>query len=384
MKKKILFITNNIPTPGDKSNRVILDLAKSLSDEFRVSILFPLVVRPMNDFLKNRKYQAIENWEEDNVNITIYRYRKIPFSKYHQWKLFGFGKFMDNFVSSNGPFEFIHAHYLFPDGAIAFFMKKKYNIPYFLSVRSTCLGLMKDLSPSNHNIKFATKIIGEAELVFSTNTGYAEYIKERYSKETRIIPHGIDKLLIEDIDIGYNSLNSSKLIITSIVFEALPTKNIDWVIKAVLRSEFIDKINLQIVGIGSIIDELKTKYSHHEFINFLGLISRDEVLHLLSLSDIFALPSQKETFGMVYLEAAARKNAIIAFKGQGIWGVFEDKKEALFCENYSQFENLLHKLIKNTNQVRALQKNAFRRSKKMTWEQISDEYIECYNSVLKL
>jgi len=64
-------------------------------------------------------------------------------------------------------------------------------------------------------------------------------------------------------------------------------------------------------------------------------------------SDIFALPSYKETFGLVYLEAAAARNAIIGFKGEGVWGLFEVDKEMLFCGDFEEFQEQLKLLIKN-------------------------------------
>lgn len=42
-------------------------------------------------------------------------------------------------------------------------------------------------------------------------------------------------------------------------------------------------------------------------IKFTGYLSKEKIIEILDQSDIFVLPSEKETFGLVYIEAAARK-----------------------------------------------------------------------------
>ncbi|WP_235376200.1 glycosyltransferase, partial [Proteus faecis] len=62
------------------------------------------------------------------------------------------------------------------------------------------------------------------------------------------------------------------------------------------------KMRLNIVGDGPLYESLSS--IKNEKIHFHGWKKNDEVLEILSKSDIFILPSDNETFGMVYIEAA--------------------------------------------------------------------------------
>ena len=94
------------------------------------------------------------------------------------------------------------------------------------------------------------------------------------------------------------------------------------------------------------------------------------------------MPSTKETFGLVYLEAAATHNAIIAYHKYSINGVFESEKEALFCTGYVDFKNKLHRLIDDPVEVKKLANNALEKVQHMSWDSIIKKYNDLYNSIV--
>src|SRR3546814_4662244 len=73
----------------------------------------------------------------------------------------------------------------------------------------------------------------------------------------------------------------------------------------------IKSIRLQIGGDGSErqnLQDLARKLNIDTQVEFLGMLSRDQVQHYISMSDAFVLTSRYETFGVVLAEATNRKS----------------------------------------------------------------------------
>ena len=143
------------------------------------------------------------------------------------------------------------------------------------------------------------------------------------------------------------------------------------------------QLRLSIAGAGPMMSSLKEQSASMDNIRFLGKISRDEVLKLMEDSDIFVMPSRNETFGMVYLEAVAKKNAVIATKNTGVWGIFEEDREMLYCEDYDSFESMLHKLIDDDAMRKEMSEKAYQRAfRDYNWEAIAQRYKDIYDGMI--
>ncbi len=129
---------------------------------------------------------------------------------------------------------------------------------------------------------------------------------------------------------------------------------------------------------------LEQQAGNADNIIFYGQQPHKKVGELLHESDIFALPSARETFGLVYLEAAAKMNAVIAVKDTGVWGVFKENEEMLFANDYPSFEKKLHFLIDHDKTRIALAEKAYERTKNhYTWNHITANYHAIYEKILK-
>lgn len=380
-KIKILFIAKNIPTPKLRSNRIIIDIAKSISSFSDVSFLFPKERVPfgMHKKAKFAYLHKLKPWNYEGFNINIYKYIKLPFTFMQYWTIVGLSSKGKRFIKNNGPFDIIHAHYLFPDGNIAYNFHKVFKIPYAITFRNQDKKYLELISKANLDYKKAKKVLTHASSIITPNAGYKKFLEEEFHINCKIIPHGIEE---EAFNIQTTKKKEQELVITT-VGDAIPTKNIDWVIKAVKSYKGTENIKLKIIGDGRLKENLITLAKDSINIEFLGRIPRTEVLEIMSSSDIFALPSCKETFGMVYLEAAATQNAIIAFEGEGVWGNFTNNTEMFFCNNYNQFEEQLHTLISDKNLRIALAEKAHTKALGFQWKNISDRYLNMYQDIIK-
>ncbi len=76
----------------------------------------------------------------------------------------------------------------------------------------------------------------------------------------------------------------------------------------------------------------------------LGVVSDREKIDALSASDVFAMPSVRESFGLVYLEAWHFRKPVIGASCKPISDVIEDEKDGLLVK-FGDEKDLAHKLI---------------------------------------
>lgn len=124
------------------------------------------------------------------------------------------------------------------------------------------------------------------------------------------------------------------------------TKGFDLLIPAIKELNAMGLLcQLVIVGDGPEREQIRQTISDEglsELIFLHSPLPHSEVMSLYSRFDAFVLPSWKETFGIVYLEAMFAGLPVIAVKCQGISGLFEENDEALFCEPLDKASLIQH------------------------------------------
>jgi len=374
-KLKVLFIAKNVPVKGIHFSRIVIDIAHKISAFCEVTFLYPNETVPFGfQFLKKYKpFYRLKGWDFEGFHISVTNYVRLPFREMAFWLWNNLSKNDRNFYKQSGPFDLIHAHYLFPDGHLAYLYSTRYNIPYIITIRNADIRHLKNISKNNPDFKKAQLIIQNASKVLSLNLSYKEFINEMFGISSIIIPHGIESSAYFEGKVGGNN----KVKITTIS-EAIKRKNINWIIKAVNNYKGKQEIELNVIGSGPLMNDLKQLANDDKRIIFHGKIDRSLVLKHLQDSDIFALPSYNESFGLVYLEAAATKNAIIGFKHEGVWGIFDDNSEMIFSENEEHFQKTLHNLVDDKALRMKLQTGAFNKAKKLSWDNITKQYKQVY------
>ena len=367
---KILFIASNIPSPKRKSNAVILRIANLLSVNHEVDVIFPKEIIPfwLRNKLKFKPLFRLNDFKQGSKNIRVFNYLRLPIKS----MAFIFIKWFKLALASTKKYDLIHAHFLFPDGLIAQETSKEMGIPYVVSVRYSDIALLDSVSESSDTFRKAKSCLINASSVHVLNTYTGNLIQEKLNIPYRVIPHGID--LPHQLNCDY----SDDLCQITCVAEFISLKQIDWVINAVKSYKRNRNIALQIVGKGPLENQLKALKEDDDRIQFLGHIPHQEVLNILMASNIFVMPSTKETFGLVYLEAAATHNAIIAYHKYSINGIFEANEEAIFCAGYADFKDQLYQLVENPIRVSKLADAALLKVRDLTWDKIIMSYSNWY------
>lgn len=380
-KPKILFIASNIPTPKRKANKVVLTLAHRLSAFFEVSVLHPTEIAPFPISLL-KKYKNISvgsSWNDDGIAITPFKYVRLPNIKFSFLPLPLYKRKIKRHLKTLEQYAITHAHYVMPDGYFAYQIKALEKTPYFVSFRQSDEKHMRQLDSKNKVFGMYMDVLQNADHIFVHNQSHKEYLLQ-FGIQSQLIGHGIENDFLEEKE---NASTQKQEISIASIGELIPLKHIDWVINAVKSYKGEKKIHLYIAGQGPLRQDLED-ISNPETTTFTGQIDRNEVSELLSKTDIFALPSKPETFGLVYIEAGAKSNAVIARKEAGIWGHFTDNEEVLFCYDYNSFESQLHELIDNDTLRYKLSHNLHDKiASQFTWEEIIAQYKDKYDVFLK-
>jgi glycosyltransferase involved in cell wall biosynthesis len=156
-----------------------------------------------------------------------------------------------------------------------------------------------------------TYVFRNSELIFARSWKLKERIEKEYGRNAIVIPSAADSSFFKPISSKrelrqkWGLKPDSPTILT--VCNLDKNKGVDILIRAVKELEF-DDVNLLIAGEGAerkALEELASELEIQKNVSFLGFRSRDELLELYNLADIFALASYSEGLPRALIEAMA-------------------------------------------------------------------------------
>lgn len=224
---------------------------------------------------------------------------------------------------------------------------------------------------SNHNKELISNNFKEASSKITTiSNGYNDkyFFKKNYDKREILNEFNIDKY--------YDKI---------VCFAGRLTKNkgIDILIKA---AKFYDKENILtiIAGDGEEYNYLNNLKNELELqnIKFIGNQQYENLRKMYNISDVCVVPSRKEAFGLVAIEAMACGTPVIAIKQGGIKEIINEKVGLLIEEENS--EQLSNAIIKILRGDKKFDSNYLAKYAKDNYSQdlFIDKLIEVYEQAL--
>ena len=117
-------------------------------------------------------------------------------------------------------------------------------------------------------------------------------------------------------------------------------------------------------------------------IRFAGSRPRPEIRDLLHRSDVFALASRLEAFGIAVLEARAAGLPVVTLKASGARDFLADGKDALLVEDDRQLADALRRLILDPQLRRNLAAAAAVRPDGVDWTEVGPRYLAEYRAAI--
>ncbi len=280
----------------------------------------------------------------------------------------------------NQPVVLLLVYYLLLSGKFST-VKKSSKIVY------TAHGLDFELNRMSNTL-FPKPIIRKLISSFDIVTTPSKFMRDELKQndiidDIRVIPNGIEyKTLIKVSNSQKQEKNRPEL------WMVFPGGGKLWkggveVLKAVhYLSSHQNNIKLIItrpVPKGHLYFRLIGSYKINEHVSILGLLSRREYYKLLALSDVLIMPSKKEAFGIVFLEAMALGKPIIATNMGGIPEVVEDRHNGYLCDGTPiELAKLIEFLYENPRIQRKISCINPKRANKFDWNKIVYKYIRLY------
>ena len=319
------------------------------------------------------------------VNIPSY-----PLFEYTPYELNLTSKLVD--VSIHEKLDILHVHYAIPHASAAVNAKQillthSINIPIVTTLHGTDITLLGQDNSFKPVIEYAINS-SDAITTVSQNLNEVTHDNFKINKQIYHVPNFIDLKLYEkrlNKNLRSSYANSDEFILTHIS-NFRKVKRVNDVIDVFNLVSKMHKCKLLMIGDGPErleAEQLCRKYGLSNKIKFLGKLKLIE--NILSFADVFLLPSETESFGLVALEAMASKTVVISTNSGGLPEVNIDNKTGFLSDvgDIDKMSKDIFNLLSNKELLETMKINAFNHAKSFDLPRILPIYEEIYYRLLK-
>ena len=366
---KLLLITTLYPGYKNqsrlKASYAVHNFAKEWAKENEVKVirLWPYYPHILNFLKKIRavnRYAYTEDFILDGVNITRIPIKKVPKISYREKDIRLVSRQIIKIIKKEGIPDVVICDMLNPSIYVGEIIASKYcsiliaslhnSDIFYLSKKDNYRQYIK-IDKNVHNIVFRSERIKESF--------FKLYDGNKSEKNYFTILFGINKKdIIDKNKLEKKLSNPNKVIIIASSLKKL--KNVNILIEAFTRIKDKKGYTLRIIGDGPErigLEKQVKDLGAEGYVYFEGEKTRNQVLNIMEESDVFAMVSSPETFGLVYIEAMAKGCVTIGSKGEGIDGVIVNNENG-FLSRPNDVEDLqltLEKVINlNLNEKKEL------------------------------
>ena len=340
-------------------------------------------------FISYRQPARLEAFLE-NVFFHEVSIPKYPLFDYAPYETALAGKIVE-IVRSN-KLDLLHVHYAIPHASAALLAKQilaednKY-IPVLTTLHGTDITLVGREASYEPVVNWS---INNSDAVTAVSKSLVEDTLEHFQVkgEVLVIPNFIDfdrfnKKPKEHFKKAI-APNNEKILVHTSNFRKV--KRVDDVIRLfhIVQHEIPSKLLL--IGDGperSNIEKTCRELKVCDKVTFLG--KQEAIEEILSVCDLFILPSERESFGLSALEAMACEVPVISTNAGGLAEVNIHGKTGYTSEigNYEEMAQFALDLLQNDKKLESFRHAALEQAKKFNLEDIRLQYIELYKKLIK-
>ncbi len=279
-----------------------------------------------------KRLGKLKNHEVIN-GVKVYRVRSLDFPQLRSF--FSIPGLFFKGIKMARQSDIIHAHIAYPNGIVAYMIKKATGKPYILTLQGDEL---MDY-PEKKLLKLLKYPIGlalrNARYVHCISNALADKAKQYFGVEDdriRIIPNGVDIDAFKQarkIDLKRN-YNAKKIVIA---VSRLSSKNN---LEILIRAMRVIGNDVKLVIIGDGVEREKLEALAKKLgvnAEFVGKIGHDKIASYLKGADVFVRTPRTEGLGIAFLEAMAAGLPVIASDVGGIKDIVKNNINGLIVSN---------------------------------------------------
>ena len=287
---------------------------------------------------------------------------------------------------NNINFDLVHSHFTWSSGYVGAKLKEKYDVPFIVTAHGYDI---YDLPFRNEEWKEKIEyVLNAADYVITVSNSNLECI-EKLNVETpvKVLPNGFrdDLFYPRDSNECKKTLNlpfGKKIILT--VGNLVEIKGHKYLIEAMQKVVKHRKdVLCIIVGGGNLKGKLERQIRNAglgDHVKLVGGRPHDEILIWMNACDLFVLPSLRESFGVVQIEAMVCGRPIVATYNGGSEEIITSDDYGLLCEPANPGE-LAEKILIALDKEWDCDK-IWEYAEQFTWENITEEIVAVYKSVI--
>ncbi len=350
----ILFLSTGYPTIYAPLDMIFAkDQAEALTEAGHEVGLISVNPISIKSVLKTKKWNmGLQISSSSGLTVYLHTYLNIPkLPLYSVQQAVRKGvKLFEKYIQEKGKPEIIHVQ-CFESGLLAKEIEKKWGIPYVVTEHSS--RFLKN-SLAEKSIKVAKEVFACSRINIAVSETFKKILEKQFQVPFKYIPNVVDSTAFRKI----NRKKETKPFTWLHIAALDDNKNQPFLIQEFKSYKtFFPDAHLKIIGSGfneKNIKELANQLGLNNSIEFLGYLSRREIMHQMKQANAFVLSSKMETFGVVLIEALSAGLPVVStrcggpesiIKGENIGVLVEQKEGALtegmktLTENYAQFQS---------------------------------------------
>jgi N-acetyl-alpha-D-glucosaminyl L-malate synthase BshA len=295
-------------------------------------------------------------------------------------------------VILNYNLDLLHVHYAIPHASAAYFArqilkKTGRDIPFITTLHGTDITLVGKDATYEPVVTFS---INESDAITAVSNNLREetFRSFKVEKEIHVIPNFVDVKRFYHADKNHFKQmlapDGERILVHVSNFRSV--KRVPDVIRIFEKVKKEVPAKLLMIGDGperQVVEDLARSLGIYNDIRFLG--KQEQISEILSIADLFLLPSQTESFGLSALEAMACSVPLISTNAGGLPEINIEGKTG-FQSNVGDIESMARNaifILSDEGRLQEFKKAAIHQARKFEKQHVIPLYEQLYCNVIK-